>query len=473
MSNEQRATSEQPDLIAHRSLLSTHCSYRWVILALGFANQALSYPIWYAFPVFFVAMIEEFGWARGPTAAVFSLFMLSYAGFAPLVGRLTERLGPRVVVPIGAATIGLALAGSAFLTELWQFYLLYGLIGGIGMGMSGWISNVTIVSRWFPRKVGTAAGLTSAGIGIAIFVLTPLVQARVTSVGWRQAYLELAALTVLGVIPANLLLQRPLPGFGLDDAAARTEAPRSAAPRPTRAASPVDDLVVDRAWAGRVWTLRTAVATSRFWLLFAAFTLTSFSVQLIFVHQLAYLVEAGVDRGLAAFAAGLVGLTSIPTKLAGGLVSDRLGREVTWTLFKGMLVAGVGFLVLAGLGPRPELAYVYPILVGMGYSAASVLAPAMAADVFKGPHFGAIFGALAGSSGIGAALGAWSAGAIYDLTGSYSIAFAAAATGAALAAICGWLAAPRLVRRTPGARPRPGPSPDPQRACSQPTRPWS
>ena len=424
-------------------------SYRWVILGLGFVNQALSYPTWYVFPVFFVALLEEFGWARGPAAGAFSVFVLLSGLGSPLVGGLTDRYGPRVVIPLGALVLGVALVGCASVTELWQFYVFYGLIGGAGIALSGWISNVTVLSGWFPRTVAAASGVTSAGIGVAILVLTPATQARITSVGWRQAYLELAALALLGIIPANLLLQRAPPRHAAEDARTRS----GGSPASGNRASVSEDLVVDPAWAGRVWTLAGAARTARFWLLFAAFFSATYAVQFIFVHQVAYLVDAGIDRALAAFAAGLVGLTSIPTKLVGGLASDRLGREQTWTVFMGMLFAGLGLLVLTGRSPRPELAYLFPIFIGIGYSGTSITAPAMVADIFKGPNFGAIFGAIAASTGLGAATGAWSAGAIYDLTGGYDAAFAVATACCGLSVACGWLAAPRRVRRAPGTPP--------------------
>jgi MFS family permease len=432
-------------------------SYRWVILGLGFANQGLSYPTWYVFPVFFVALIEEFGWARGPAAAVFSVFVLLTGIAAPFVGQLTDRYGPRVVITLGALVIGVALVGCSSMSELWQFYLFYGLIGGAGMSLSGWISNVTVLSRWFPRAVGAVSGFTSAGIGTAILVLTPLAQARITAVGWRQAYIELALLTVLGMVPANLLLQRPAPRQSVDEPrplgdGSRPGAPAAESGRPGRPLGPGDDLVVDRDWAGRTWTLGGAARTARFWYLFVAFFTSAVAVQFIFIHQVAYLVEGGLDRALAAFAAGLIGLASIPTKLGGGLMSDRIGRELSWTIFMGILVVGLGLLVLTADGPRPGLAYVFPIFVGIGYSGMSITTPAMVADVFRGPNFGTIFGAIAASTGLGAAAGAWVAGAIYDLTGTYAAAFGVAAACSIVSIVCGWLASPRLVRRAPGAR---------------------
>ena len=425
--------------------------YRWVILGLCFLNQGLNYGIWYVFPVFFVAMLDDFGWARGPAAAVFSAFVLVNGVVAPLVGGLTDRYGPRVIIPVGSAIIGLALVGCAYVTELWQFYFWYGLVGGIGVGLGGWISNAAILSRWFPRSVGSAAGFSSAGIGMVILLLVPAAQALISSIGWREAYLWLAGLTILAV-PANLLLQRRPPEHA-PDAAVRVRTDRSTATTeasPPRAA--FDDLVADPDWAGRIWTLRQAAGTARFWLLFACFFMTSFSVQLILVHEVAFLVDSGWDRALAATTAGLIGLVSIPAKLVGGPLSDRFGREPTWTAYLVVLVLGLAVLIVAGVGPRPELAYVFPILIGIGYSVMAPMAPAMAADIFKGPNFGAIFGAIAASNGIGAAVGAWTAGALYDVTGSYMAAFAGATIAAALSAACAWLAAPRHVRRTSGAR---------------------
>lgn len=434
--------------------LAAPSRYRWVILGVGFITQFLAYGLWYAFPVFFVAILDELGWQRGPAAGAFSTFVLIAALVAAPAGTLTDRFGPRLVIAGGAALLAVGLAACAFLTELWQLYLWYGVIGGVGIGLAGWISNVTSLSHWFPRSVASAVGFTSAGVGLSILFVVPGMQALVSTIGWRQAFLVLAGLNLL-LVPLNLVLHRALPRLPAEDVGevpaaghGRSETARrdadSAASRPA-------DLVVDRAWVARGWTLGLAARTARFWLLALGFFSISFAGQLLIVHSVAYLVDHGIQAAAAAAAVGLVGLASIPAKVLGGPISDRLGRELTLTLYVGLVLTGLVLLVVTATGVRPELLYVFPLFIGLGYACIGVLAPAMSADLYRGPSFGSIFGAIACGVGCGGALGAWAAGAVFDLTGSYALAFAGAALACVIAVVCGWLAAPRKVRRVPKA----------------------
>jgi MFS family permease len=416
--------------------------YGWVVLALGFVTQGLIYTVWYSFGIFFVALLSEFGWQRGPAAAAFSLFALVQSLSSPLVGLLVDRFGARVVVPTGAAIAGAGLLLASQLSSLLELYLAYGLIAAFGGALAGWIANVAVMSRWFPRAVGFATGLTSAGIGFGILVVVPLIQSVILASGWRVGYQALAALVVLGIVPANLLLQRRRPATF-----------RAA---PSEAEDEVAGQVVDLAWASRDWTLAAAARERRFWALALGCCGASFATQLVVTHQVAHLVDAGYDRALAAAVVGLMGGVSIVAKVSWGLLADRVGREITFTLGMASVVLAVGLLALAGSAPLGVLPYLFGPVMAFGYSIIGPLAPSMASDLFRGRRFAAIFGLAGLITGSGGAVGSWVAGAIFDLTGSYLAAFALAALVAVGSAALGWLAAPRKVRRPPRARPRPG-----------------
>lgn len=412
---------------------------RWVILALGFVTQGLVYTVWYSFPVFFVELVETFDWSRGPAAGAFSLFVLLQSLSGPLVGTLVERVGARWVVPAGAACIAAGLLAASRLSSLIEFYLAFGVVVALGVGLAGWISNVAIMSRWFPRSMGLASGLTSAGIGVGILVVVPAVQQAITAFGWRTAYALLAALIVIGIAPANLLLQRRQPtGF----AAGPGEARDSAA------------LVVDADWVARDWTLGAALRSWRFWALFGSLGCATFTTQLVVAHQVAHLVDSGYDRAVAAFVVGLMGGVSVPAKIAWGAASDRIGRELTYTLGLSCMGLAIALLVVAGWAPLPALPFAFGLAMGFGYATVGSVAPTLVRDLFLGRAFAAIFGAVGLANGLGAALGSWLAGLIFDLTGSYLAAFTLAGLGCLGAIVLGWVAGPRRVRRPPLLRQR-------------------
>jgi len=172
---------------------------------------------------------------------------------------------------------------------------------------------------------------------------------------------------------------------------------------------------------------------------------------MLLVHQVAYLVDHGVSPLAAASVSGVVGLASIVGKTAWGTLSDRTGREVAYTLSFSCVVAGVGALVLAGWYPATLMPYVYGVLIGLGYAGTAPLTPAAASDLFSGPGYSVIFGSLHFLLCLGAAVGSWGAGKIFDGTGSYEAALWTALAAALLAPALMWVAAPR--------RPHPAPAP--------------
>ncbi|HZM32894.1 MAG TPA: MFS transporter, partial [Burkholderiales bacterium] len=162
--------------------------------------------------------------------------------------------------------------------------------------------------------------------------------------------------------------------------------------------------------------------------------------QMLHVHQVAYLVELGFAAMMAASVVAVVGVASIVSKAGGGWLSDRIGREVVYMTGIGVMAAGALWLLALGAAPSAWGAYGYAVLQGAGYSVTAAIIPAMVSDRYSGPHFGAIIGACLIGSAAGSALGPWLAGALYDATGSYTLAFLIAAACAGVAALAGWRA---------------------------------
>ena len=131
----------------------------------------------------------------------------------------------------------------------------------------------------------------------------------------------------------------------------------------------------------------------------------SFATQTLLVHQVAYLVDHGVSALAAASVVGVVGLASVAGKTGWGVLSDRFGRELAYTLAFACVLASVGALAVAGAWPSPVLPYVYAVLIGLGYAATAPLTPAVASDLFGGPRFPRIFGVLHATNSFGGAVG--------------------------------------------------------------------
>lgn len=405
--------------------------YGWVIVGTSFSITGLVYPSWHLFSVFYVAMLQEFGWSRADTAAAFSFFTIVYALSAVVAGRLVVRFGVQRVIRAGSVVLVAGIAATSLVQERWHLYLAYSVITAVGCAASGSIPNMTTVQNWFVRRRGLASGVSGAGIGVGMMVLAPTLQLIISTAGWRAAYLTLAVLTLL-VIPLSFLHRRSPSDVGLYPDGDPAPPPRPAEAR--RAVAPE-------------WTVGTAVRTGRYWLLFFGYVLGMFSVQLVLVHQVAALTDAGYDRLVAAAVVGAVGLFGSAAKIFWGSLSDRLGRELSMTLGGATLVGAQAVLALLPPGAPLGMLYLYVGLAALGYGVFSPLMPSMAADLFQGRHFAAIYGSLYMAHAVGSAGGPWLAGLLFDLLGSYRLPLALAMAAMAGACALFWLAGPRHARR--------------------------
>jgi len=385
-------------------------------LGVTVVTLALAYGVWYAYSVFLVALLREFGWSRSVLAGAFSIFTLVSGGAGPVLGALADRFGPRRLILIGGVLLAGSLWADSLVTRAWHLYLTFGLLTAVGVATAGWTPAVVMVQRQWKARLGLALGIAGSGVGLGIFLVVPLCQALIDGFGWRWAFRALAILCALWILPATFLAIRDTPPSPREPAA------RGETGRP----------------AGGEHSLGLALANPSFRLIGLAVFLGSICSQTLHVHQAAFLVDHGLPAMTAASVISAVGASSIVGKTGGGWISDHLSRELVYALGMIGMIFGVGVLWLVALAPSAWLALGYAVLFGVGYSVTAFIVPAMMSDRFRGPHFGSIFGATQVASALGSALGAWLAGRIFDATGSYAIAFSLAAAAAGVAALSVW-----------------------------------
>jgi MFS family permease len=395
-------------------------------LAATFVSLALAYGIWYSYSVFLVALLREFGWSRSVLAGAFSIFTLVHGAAGLPLGWLADRVGPRRIIMVGGALLGLALCLDAAATRPWHLYVTFGLLTSAGVALAGWVPAVILVQRWFPHRVGTAIGITSSGIGTGIFLVVPTCQWLIDTVGWRWTWRIAGLVLCAWIVPAALFLIKD---------------PPRASVRAT--AVPLDEGL----------SLHDALGLPVFWLLGLAQAATSFANQMLLVHQVVYLVDHGITTLIAASVVGVVGLSSMVGKAGGGWLSDQIDRRITFTISAAAVGASIGVLGLLALSPSAAWAYLYAVLIGVGYSAPAAIFPALVSDRFRGRHYGAIFGALSVANALGGGLGPWVGGRVFDTYGTYAPAFIAAVIGATVSTAAIWsVGRGRPAAPTPGAR---------------------
>jgi len=385
-------------------------------LVATFVTLGLAYGVWYAYSVFLVALAEELHWSRSLVAGAFAVFALVHGLSSPPLGWLADRVGPRRVFMTGGAVLALALIIDGAITRPLHLYLAFGILTSLGVTATALVPSVILIRGWFPRHFGTALGIASAGIGVGIFAVVPFCQVMIDAIGWRWAFRILGIVIAVWTIPAAFILVRDPPCLA-DDARRDTEEP----------------------------TLAAALAHGPFWVLAIAQFCGNFVCQMLLVHQVAFLVDHGIPVMIAATAGGLVGLASVFAKVGSGWAADVIGRRPTFTTGMVFVLLSVGLLDVIALSPHSTLVYLYGVLMGIGYAATVPIMPTVISHVFGHARFGAIFGALHLANAVGGAVGAWLAGAVFDMTGSYTTAFAAAAIAAVVAIGAVWMAQPARV----------------------------
>jgi MFS family permease len=385
----------------------------WLTLGVAFG-------LMFSFSVFLVPLLEEFKWSRGLAAGAFSLSAVVQGLLSPAVGTLVDRLGPRRVILVGAVVLGLSSLLASQITSLWHLYLTTGVLTAVGVCAAGWIATAALLAQWFASRQATMMGLAFSGMGVGVLAVGPLAQWLISTHGWRSAYL------VLGI--GTLVFLVPLVGIGVREA---PRAPTSAAARESRAPG-----------AGGV-RVRAALATRGFWALFFAYLCTPLAVFTIVTHQVAFAVDHGFPRMFVASIFGLTGFMSIVGRIVFGYAADRIGRALSATISYGCTAIGTLALLSIEYSPNAMALYVYALLFGLGFGARGPIITAIAAQLFPGRRFGAIYGYLSVGNGLGGAVGPWFAGALFDLTGSYRTPFLIATLYCIAGSVCFWLAQPR------------------------------
>lgn len=419
--------------------------YGWVVVAIAFVTMAVGVNARTSFSLLYPSILSEFGWDRGATAGVFSVGFILSLTISPFLGIAINRIGPAPVMTAGALVVAGGMALTTTASTPFELYLFLG--GGVvgGSVILAYTGHSFLLPWWFVRRRGLAVGIAFSGVGVGAIIIFPWLESIIAGDGWRDACWAMAILLLVLVLPLNLLQRRRPEDLGLQpDGVGRRpdnpDRPRSVAP----------DTVVDAGWIARDWYIGTAIRNRRFWFLALAYFFAMHAWYSVQIHQTKYLAEIGFSAEVAAYALGMVGLMGVVGQVAIGALSDRIGREWSWSL--ALAGFGVCYILLIAMRSAPSEMLLWAMVVAqgvIGYGAAAVY-PAMMAELFHGRGFASIAGALGAIAGLGSAFGPWITGEIYDLTGDYDVAWLVALGACFLAALFGWLCAPRKVRLVAG-----------------------
>jgi MFS family permease len=403
-------------------MVGTH-HYGWVIFGLSLTNLLVEGGIKNTVPVVYVALRDSLHWSAAATAGIFSLGGLTGALCAPLLGRLLDRIGPRYLFPLGGLLILLGYFSSSWATELWQLYLLYGMLATVGENSISSFTTAATLSPWFPRHRGRMLGLADAGNSLGQVIFLPAAQLLIATVGWRDTFRLFGLLFFLLVGPANLLLQRPPPAQPAVGQAGRSGKSVTSSSRSSTADPP---------------RLRQILRHPRVWGLVLARLLATMGNHLTQVHMVAFFIAAGYEPLLAATAVGAVGLVGLLGRPLSGTLSDVLGREVVYTVGSAMQMGGIVALLALGDGQRLWPILLFVALNGLSDGIGGLVVGAKAADLFPAGALGAVMGLVQMGRGLGIMVGPLLGGWLFDLQGHYGAAYLLAVALVCVAVGCMW-----------------------------------
>jgi len=379
----------------------------WLVLGIAFLVMSAGFALRNAFSVFYPAVVADFGWSRGSAAVMFSLSIFVYGLLSPLAGGLVDRHKPQVLVSLGIVVLAGCVALCSLATQQWQFYLLYGVLGAVGVAMMGITVLAATVLPWFTRRRALAFAVLASGFGVSL-VSAALVQYLITIFGWQRALLYSGIAVMVVVAPLALAFLRKPPKLV-------TSVASSAGRRSTDASAPA---AVAR-WHANEWTLRRALRTPQFWMLWVAgFCQLGLAEKAAIAHQVYFFQDAGYTPMAAASVYSVFGVVFVLGSLASS-ISDRLGRERVY--LPACVLAAAGALLLFAIedAAQPWMAYLFAVVFGFGMGMMPPVLFAAVADLFHGKSYGAIQGTVAFGFSAGGAISPWLAGHLHDVSGNY------------------------------------------------------
>jgi len=376
-------------------------SYGYVIVGACFGIQAIGVGTYVSYGVFFNSLASEFGWSRAAISGASSIAFFLMGLFGIFVGRLNDKIGPRNIMAVTGFLFGLGHLLMSRLGTIWQLYLFYGIIIGIGLSSVDVIALST-TARWFVKKRGTMTGIVKIGTGAGQFIMPLVASMLITSYGWRNSYIIIGAGVLLLLVAIAQLLKRD---------------PSQISPLPN-----CENNVSGHksGLAGEGLSLGETVHTRQFWTICAVNLSIVFCFMTIIVHIVPHAQDIKVSATKAAIVLSTIGGVSMAGRFITGIAIDRIGSKKAMILCFILLIAGLLWLQMA---KELWMLYVFAVIYGIAHGGYFTTMSPIVAEFFGLNAHGVLFGIVAFSGTIGGAIGPILAGYIFDITAGYGLAF--------------------------------------------------
>ena len=317
------------------------------------------------------------------------------------MGNISDRYGPRVVMTFCSITLALGTFLSSQVSSIWQLYLFWGFIVGVGASALD-VVVLSTIARWFIRKRSVINGIVKSGAGLGLLIFPLITSALIVSWGWHNAYVVLAAICLFTLVTASQFLKRDPgkdtkgSGNGLETAEMKTVTSEGGV------------------------TFHQALRLRQFWTVVFAYAVALFCTYSLQIHIAPYAIDLGNSITRAAGMLSIIGITSVVARFTMGGIGDRIGNIKTMMICYAILAVTILSL---GLLKQSWALYIILPLYGLSHGGIYSLISPMIAGLFGTGSHGAIYGVIIFGGTIGGSIGPLFAGSIYDHVGNYSLVF--------------------------------------------------
>jgi MFS family permease len=396
--------------------------YGWVVVAVTFLTMLVTAGAMGAPGVLIVPLEHEFGWDNAQISSALALRLLLFGLFGPFAAAFMNRFGLRRVMICAATLIAAGLLLSLAMTQVWQLVLLWGVVVGVGSGLTAIVLAATVATRWFTHRRGLVVGLLTASNATGQLVFLPLIANLTDHFGWRFALIIVCGLLAVAALLALVLMRdRPsdlnLPPYG---ETAVVPSPPAGVGLMSLLSSPLE-------------VLRDAARVPLFWVLFGTFFICGCSTNgLIQTHFITFCGDYGLPATTAAGVLAMMGVFDFAGTIGSGWLSDRVDNR--WLLFWYYGLRGLSLLYLPFTSFTFYGLSLFAVFYGLDWIATVPPTVKLTADRFGRDRAGMVFGWVFAGHQIGAATAAFGAGFSRTVFASYLPAFFVAGALCILAA---------------------------------------
>lgn len=405
------------------TLARRNIHYGWVMVGVTFLTALVSAGAVGAPGVFIVPLQKEFGWSTAEISSALSIRFVLFGLMAPFAAALMNRYGLRNVTLSALVIVVSALVLSLAMTQVWQLILLWGVVVGIGTGMTALVLGATVAARWFTARRGLVVGILTASSATGQLIFLPLLASVTDHMGWRVGLGMMCVMLGIAAFVV-LMVMRDRPG----DVGLRPFGDRGTQPLPAPASNKAPIM------AAALGTLRDASRTRAFWVLFATFFICGASTNgLIQVHLIPMCLDYGIPQVTAASLLAGMGIFDFFGTIISGWLSDRFDNRflLSWYYgLRGLSLVSLPFTNFSFYGLS-----LFAMFYGLDWIATVPPTVRLTTQRFGPERADLVFGWIFAGHQLGAATAAFGAGLSRTLLATYLPAFFAAGALCLLASL--------------------------------------